>query len=49
MTTGYAVDPSRAEADLGWRAEVHFEEALERTVQWYSQRDPDPHPAGEVA
>lgn len=28
-------DPSAAEADLGWRAEVPFEEGLARTVDWF--------------
>ncbi|MDR9392424.1 MAG: dTDP-glucose 4,6-dehydratase [Trueperaceae bacterium] len=31
----YAVDPTRAETDLGWRAEVPFEDGLRATVAWY--------------
>ncbi|MBT3809150.1 MAG: dTDP-glucose 4,6-dehydratase [Rhodospirillaceae bacterium] len=31
----YAADPSKAEHDLGWRAEVDFEEGLADTVRWY--------------
>jgi len=29
------VDPSRAEALLGWRAQMPFEEGLRRTIDWY--------------
>lgn len=31
----YASDPSRAEADLGWRATTDFEHGLADTVDWY--------------
>ena len=31
----YAVDPTRAETDLGWRPTVAFEEGLRTTVDWY--------------
>jgi dTDP-glucose 4,6-dehydratase len=31
----YAVDCSRAEAELDWRPTVAFEEGLARTVEWY--------------
>jgi dTDP-glucose 4,6-dehydratase len=31
----YAIDPSRAEAELGWRPRRAFDEALEETVRWY--------------
>tara|TARA_R110002110_G_scaffold376568_2_gene586581 strand:- start:86898 stop:87959 length:1062 start_codon:yes stop_codon:yes gene_type:complete len=31
----YAGDPSKAENDLGWRADVDFEEGLADTVGWY--------------
>ncbi|WP_156453607.1 dTDP-glucose 4,6-dehydratase, partial [Methylobacterium sp. CCH5-D2] len=31
----YAIDPSKAEAELGWRPTKVFEEALEETVRWY--------------
>ena len=29
------VDPSRAEARLGWRAQMPFDEGLRRTIDWY--------------
>ena len=29
------VDPSRAEQQFGWRAQMPFEEGLRRTVEWY--------------
>ena len=35
----YAIDPSKAERALGWRAEVAFEEGLARTVEWYLAND----------
>jgi dTDP-glucose 4,6-dehydratase len=31
----YAIDPSRLEADLGWRPTVSFETGIEATVRWY--------------
>lgn len=31
----YAMDFGRAEAELGWRPTVTFEEGLAATVQWY--------------
>lgn len=31
----YAIDPSKLERELGWKAEVGFEEGIERTVRWY--------------
>jgi dTDP-glucose 4,6-dehydratase len=31
----YAINPSKIEQDLGWRAEETFESGLEQTVQWY--------------
>ncbi len=31
----YEIDPSRAEAALGWRARHDFEAGLQKTVQWY--------------
>ena len=31
----YAMDPSRAEAALGWRARHDFETGLEQTLRWY--------------
>jgi dTDP-glucose 4,6-dehydratase len=31
----YAIDPSRIERELGWRATIGLAEGLERTVEWY--------------
>ncbi|GJD55693.1 dTDP-glucose 4,6-dehydratase [Methylobacterium dankookense] len=31
----YAIDPSKAEAELGWAPTKSFEEALEATIRWY--------------
>jgi dTDP-glucose 4,6-dehydratase len=31
----YAIDPTRIERELGWRAQVDFEAGLEKTVVWY--------------
>jgi dTDP-glucose 4,6-dehydratase len=31
----YAIDPAKIERELGWRAEMSFEEGLRRTVRWY--------------
>jgi len=31
----YAIDPSKAEADLGWRARHSFASGLAATVEWY--------------
>jgi dTDP-glucose 4,6-dehydratase len=34
----YAVDPSKARADLGWSAQVGFEQGVRDTVAWYLER-----------
>lgn len=31
----YAIDPSKIEGELGWRAQKSFESGLARTVDWY--------------
>jgi dTDP-glucose 4,6-dehydratase len=31
----YAVDPSRAETELGWKRSCTFEDGLRRTIRWY--------------
>lgn len=31
----YAIDPSRIERDLGWRAEIGFVDGLAATIDWY--------------
>jgi dTDP-glucose 4,6-dehydratase len=33
----YAIDASKLETELGWRAETGFEAGLEKTVDWYLQ------------
>ena len=35
----YAIDPSKAERELGFRPEVRFEEGLAKTVQWYLENE----------
>ena len=31
----YAIDPTRIEKELGWRARTSLTEGLDRTVRWY--------------
>ena len=31
----YAIDPSKIESELGWRAEESFETGIEKTVDWF--------------
>jgi dTDP-glucose 4,6-dehydratase len=31
----YAIDASKIKSELGWTPRHHFEEALEKTVDWY--------------
>ena len=31
----YAIDPAKAETELGWRPETTWEEGLEKTIRWY--------------
>jgi dTDP-glucose 4,6-dehydratase len=35
----YAIDASKIERELGWRAEVGFREGLERTIRWYLEHE----------
>jgi dTDP-glucose 4,6-dehydratase len=35
----YAIDPSKAKRDLGWRAEVSFGEGIRETIRWYGQEE----------
>jgi dTDP-glucose 4,6-dehydratase len=35
----YAIDATRLETELGWRAEENFDTGLRRTVQWYLDRE----------
>ncbi len=34
----YAIDPSKLERELGWRAEVSFDVGLRRTIAWYLEQ-----------
>lgn len=36
----YAIDPSKIEGQLGWRAIETFESGLEKTVRWYCENEP---------
>lgn len=33
----YAIDSSKIETELGWKPEFKFEEAIEKTIDWYLQ------------
>lgn len=35
----YAIDPSKIERELGWRAEESFETGMEKTVRWYLENE----------
>ena len=35
----YAIDPTRIETELGWRAQETFESGLRRTIRWYLHND----------
>jgi len=35
----YAIDPSKINAELGWRASESFETGIEKTVRWYLDND----------
>jgi dTDP-glucose 4,6-dehydratase len=35
----YAIDASKLESELGWRARENFESGIEKTVQWYLDND----------
>ena len=34
----YAIDASKIERELGWRAEENFETGIEKTVRWYVEQ-----------
>ncbi|SFI09038.1 dTDP-glucose 4,6-dehydratase [Bradyrhizobium sp. Gha] len=36
----YAIDASKLERELGWRAEETFESGIEKTVRWYIDQQP---------
>jgi dTDP-glucose 4,6-dehydratase len=31
----YAIDPSKIETELGWKASINFEDGIRRTIDWY--------------
>lgn len=35
----YAIDASRLESELGWRAQENFETGIEKTVRWYIENE----------
>ncbi|MCF1504905.1 dTDP-glucose 4,6-dehydratase [Afifella sp. H1R] len=35
----YAIDPSKIERDLGWRAQESFETGIARTIDWYLENE----------
>ena len=35
----YAIDPTKLESELGWRASETFETGIEKTVRWYMQNE----------
>jgi dTDP-glucose 4,6-dehydratase len=35
----YAIDPSKIETELGWRARETFDAGIEKTVRWYLQNE----------
>ena len=35
----YAIDSSKIERELGWRAEESFESGLEKTVRWFLENE----------
>ncbi len=40
----YAIDPTKIERELGWRADETFESGIERTVRWYLDNESWWHP-----
>lgn len=36
----YAIDPSKAERELGWKPSVEFESGLRATIDWYKRHQP---------
>ena len=35
----YAIDPAKAETELGWRPRETWESGLEKTIRWYAEND----------
>ena len=38
MINRYAIDATKLETELGWRAQETFETGIEKTVRWYLER-----------
>ena len=36
----YAIDASKLERELGWRAEENFESGIRKTVRWFVDQQP---------
>lgn len=34
----YAIDASKIENDLGWKAQENFESGIKKTVRWYLEK-----------
>jgi len=34
----YAIDASKIESELGWKADENFESGIEKTIDWYLNR-----------
>ena len=47
----YAIDPAKAETELGWKPETTWEEGLKKTIDWYreNQRLGRTRPHGSVS
>jgi dTDP-glucose 4,6-dehydratase len=35
----YAIDPTKIETELGWRARETFDAGIEKTVRWYLENE----------
>jgi dTDP-glucose 4,6-dehydratase len=35
----YAIDPTKLESELGWRAGETFDTGIEKTVRWYMENE----------
>ena len=33
-----AIDPSKVESELGWNSPTNFEEGIQKTIEWYSDK-----------
>ncbi len=41
IKTSLYLDCARAEAELGWRRQVSFDDGIHRTLDWYRENVPD--------